>query len=309
MQACLRWNALVLGFLSFVGVAHAQTAINIGATPIPEPATAMVAVAEGVFQKHGLNATYTLITINPSIPPALLAGSLQIGVPTPTTFLQAVDGGLDLVVVAGVSRTSHATGRNHIVVRKDSGIKEPKDLVGKKFAVPGLNAVFHVMVRHWLTSQGVDYKSVNFVEAVFPVHGDMLRSGQVDAVITADPFYSSILSRGDGVSLVNMSQQFPEGNSTMMYVATRDYASKNPAVIAGFRAALEEAKAFIASNPDKAREDIGKTLKLPPAAVAGIAIPAVDTTVTREQLGFWINVMKQQNMLSGEIDPAKLLLN
>ena len=229
--------------------------------------------------------------------------------PTPTTFLQAVDGGLDLVVVAGVSRTSHATGRNHIVVRKDSGIKEPKDLVGKKFAVPGLNAVFHVMVRHWLTLQGVDYKSVNFVEAVFPVHGDMLRSGQVDAVITADPFYSSILSRGDGVSLVNMSQQFPEGNSTMMYVATRDYASKNPAVIAGFRAALEEAKAFIASNPDKAREDIGKTLKLPPAAVAGISIPAVDTTVTREQLSFWINVMKQQNMLSREIDPAKLLLN
>ncbi len=311
MRACSRHKvlALTLGVLSFAGAGHAQTAITIGATPTPEPASAMVAVAEGLFQKNGLDATYTLITINPSIPPALLAGSLQIGVPTPTTYLQAIDGGLDLVVVAGVSRTSHATGRNHVVVRKDSGIKEPKDLVGRKFAVPGLNAVFHVMVRHWLTQQGVDYKSVNFVEAVFPVHGDMLRSGQVDAVITADPFLSGIINRGDGVSLVNMSQQFPEGNSTMMYVATRDYAVKNPVVIAGFRAAIGEAKAFIAANPDKTREDIGKAMKLTPAAIAGVAIPTVDTTVTREQLGFWIDVMKRQNMLSREIDPAKLLLN
>ena len=197
--------------------------------------------------------------------------------PTPTTYLQAVDGGLDLVVIAGVSRTSRATGRNHIVVRKDSGIKEPKDLVGKKFAVPGLNAVFHVMVRHWLMQQGIDFKTVNFVEATFPVHGDMLRGGQVDAVVTAEPFLTGILNRGDGVSLVNLSEQFPEGNSTMMYVTTRDYAAKNPAVIANFRAALEDARTFIAANPDKTRDDIGKALKLPPAAIAGLAIPTVDT--------------------------------
>src|SRR6476659_8147136 len=134
MCACSRHKALALtiGILSFAGAGHAQTAITIGATPTPEPASAMVAVAEGLFQKNGLNATYTLITINPSIPPALLAGSLQIGIPTPTTFLQAVDGGLDLVVIAGVADNSKDNPLQ-IVVRKDSPIKEPKDLAGKKF--------------------------------------------------------------------------------------------------------------------------------------------------------------------------------
>ena len=289
--------------------ASAQQKIAIGATPIGEPATAMVAIEEGIFRKHGIEATYTLITINPSIPPALLAGSLQIGVPTPTTFLQAIDGGLDLVVVAGVSNMSQGSARTRVVVRKDSGIKEPQDLVGKKFGVPGLNAVFHVMARYWLMKKGIDPKRVNFVEAVFPVHGDMLRSGQVDAVITGEPFLTNILNRGDGTPLADIGAEFPSGNPTMMYVATRDYVTKNPAAIAGFRAAIEDAKVFIAANPDKAREDVGKTLKLPAAAIATLATPVVDTKVSVPQLTFWIDIMKQQDMLSRAIDPAKLILN
>ena len=293
-------------FCAIVSQSWAQQKITIGGTPNSGPATAMVADTEGIFQKHGLEATYTLITINPSIPPALLAGSLQIGIPTPTTFLQAVDGGLDLVVIAGVADNSKDNPLQ-IVVRKDSPIKEPKDLAGKKFGVPGLNAVLHVMTRHWLAQQGVDPKSVNFVEAVFPVHGDMLRSGQIDAVITVDPFATTILSRGDGVLLADVMSSFPTGNPNQMYVTTRDYATKNPAVVTAFRAAIEEAAAFIAANPDKTRQDIGKVLKLLPPAIANLILPTVDTKVTKEQLAFWIDVMQKQNMLSDPIDPAKLL--
>lgn len=284
----------------------APAQITIGGTPNTGPATAMVADIEGIFKKHGLDATYTLITINPSIPPALVSGSLQIGIPTPTTFLQAIDGGLDLVVIAGVADNSKNTPLQ-IIVRKDSAIKEPKDLAGKKFGAPGLNAVLHVMTRHWLMQQGIDPKSVNFVEAVFPVHGDMLRSGQIDAVISVDPFATAILARGDGVLLADLMSIFPDGNPNQMYVMTRDYATKNPAVVAGFRASIDDAAAFIAANPEQARQDIGKVLKLPPAVIANLILPAVDTKVTKEQLAFWIDVMRKQNMLSRAIDPAKLL--
>jgi NitT/TauT family transport system substrate-binding protein len=294
--------------VAIAGSASAQQKITIGGTPNSGPATAMVAQTEGIFAKHGLDATYTLITINPSIPPALVSGSLQIGIPTPTTFLQAVDGGLDLVVIAGVANNAKSTPLQ-IVVRKDGGIKDPKDLAGKKFGAPGLNAVLHVMTRHWLASQGIDPKSVNFVEAVFPVHGDMLRSGQIDAVVTVDPFATGILGRGDGVLLADLMSLFPEGNPNQMYVTTRDYALKNPQVISSFRAAINEAAAFIAANPKQAREDVGKVLKLPPPAIADLILPAVDTKVTPEQLAFWIDVMRKQNMLSRSLDPAKLILN
>ena len=296
----------VIALVATAGVAPAQQKITLGGTPNTGPATAMVADVEGIFQKHGLDATYTLITINPSIPPALVSGSLQIGIPTPTTFLQSIDGGLDLVIIAGVADNSKRTPLQ-IIVRKDSGIKEPKDLVGKKFGAPGLNAVLHVITRHWLMQQGIDPKSVNFVEAVFPVHGDMLRSGQIDAVVSVDPFATGILARGDGVLLADLMSIFPEGNPNQMYVMTRDYATKNPAVVNAFRAAIDEAAAFIAANPEKARQDLGKVLKLPPSAVASLILPAVDTKVTAQQVAFWIDVMRKQNMLTRQIDPAKLI--
>jgi NitT/TauT family transport system substrate-binding protein len=296
----------VIALVATAGGAPAQQKITIGGTPNTGPATAMVADVEGIFQKHGFDAAYTLITINPSIPPALVSGSLQIGIPTPTTFLQSIDGGLDLVIIAGVADNSKRTPLQ-IIVRKGSGIKEPKDLVGKKFGAPGLNAVLHVMTRHWLMQQGIDPKSVNFVEAVFPVHGDMLRSGQIDAVVSVDPFATGILARGDGVLLADLMSIFPEGNPNQMYVMTRDYATKNPAVVNAFRAAIDEAAAFIAANPEKARQDLGKVLKLPPSAVASLILPAVDTKVTAQQVAFWIDVMRKQNMLSRQIDPAKLI--
>ena len=296
----------VIALVATAGGAPAQQKITIGGTPNTGPATAMVADVEGIFQKHGLDAAYMLITINPSIPPALVSGSLQIGIPTPTTFLQSIDGGLDLVIIAGVADNSKRTPLQ-IIVRKDSGIKEPKDLVGKKFGAPGLNAVLHVMTRHWLMQQGIDPKSVNFVEAVFPVHGDMLRSGQIEAVVSVDPFATGILARGDGVLLADLMSIFPEGNPNQMYVMTRDYATKNPAVISAFRAAIDEAAAFIAANPEKARQDLGKVLKLPPPAVASLILPAVDTKVTAQQVAFWIDVMRKQNMLTRQIDPAKLI--
>ena len=67
---------------------------------------AMVAVDGGIFKKHGLDAEMVLIGINSNIPAAILSNSIQIGGPTSTVFLQAADGGLDLVAVAGASMMS-----------------------------------------------------------------------------------------------------------------------------------------------------------------------------------------------------------
>ena len=94
-------------------------------------------------------------------------------------------------MVAGGGVTSKAITGFGLVARAGSGIKTAADCVGKKIGVPGLGAFLHVTFRAWLKNQGVDYKKVNFVEAAFPQHGDMLRGGSLDAVVTADPGSSS----------------------------------------------------------------------------------------------------------------------
>src|SRR5258708_13569903 len=78
---------------------NAQTKIQIGCTATSDCASAMVAVDEGLFKKHGLDAEMVLIGINSNIPAAILSNSIQIGGPASTGFLHAAHCGLDPVAV------------------------------------------------------------------------------------------------------------------------------------------------------------------------------------------------------------------
>ena len=89
--------------LALTGTAFAQAKIQVGCTATSDCASAMVAIDEGIFKKHGLEVEMTPIGINSNIPAAILSNSIQIGGPTATVFLQAADGGLDLVAIAGAT--------------------------------------------------------------------------------------------------------------------------------------------------------------------------------------------------------------
>jgi hypothetical protein len=114
-------------------------------------------------------------------------------------FLQAADGGLDLVAVAGASIMNSTSNANIAAfVRNGITIKEPKDFVGKKVGAPGLGAFLHVLFVKWLVEKGVDPKSVNFVEVTFPTMADIIKSGSVDVVLTAEPFVTRMSNAGLG---------------------------------------------------------------------------------------------------------------
>src|SRR5205823_7617866 len=89
--------------LALTGTAFAQAKLQVGCTATSDCASAMVAVDEGIFKKHGLEVEMTPIGINSNIPAAILSNSIQIGGPTSTVFLQAVDCGLDLVAITGAT--------------------------------------------------------------------------------------------------------------------------------------------------------------------------------------------------------------
>ena len=290
--------------------AQAPTKIVFGYTAVTDFASVFVAAEEGYFKKRGLDVELKFIPINSTIPAAIQSDSLQIGGPTPSVFLQAVDGGLDHVVVAGGGVTSKSITGFGLVARAGSGIKTAQDTVGKKIGVPGLGAFLHVTFRAWLKSQGVDYKKVNFVEAAFPQHGDLLRGGSVDAVVSADPFMSRITDSGVGYVASYYSTFLPEGQPTIIHTARRDWVEKNPAAARAFREALQEAAAFMANpkNNDKVRAAIGKYIKLPPEVIAKVQISPPGPVVTEKQLAYWVGLMKDQDMLKTTPDVTRLIV-
>jgi NitT/TauT family transport system substrate-binding protein len=301
--------AATLAATLFAGSACAQTKIQIGCTATSDCASAMVAADEGIFRKHGLEAEMVLIGINSNIPAAILSNSIQIGGPTSTVFLQAADGGLDLVAIAGASIMNPTSNANIAAFVRNVTIKEPKDFAGKKVGVPGLGAFLHVLFVKWLVEKGVDPKSVNFVEVTFPTMADIIKSGGVDAVLTAEPFITRMTNAGLGTVGAHYGAELARTEPIIFYAAARDWAEKNPAVVKEFRAAIAEGAAIVNADRDKASASISKFTKQPIELVKSSPPSRSEPVLKAEQLAWWIDIMSSQKMLQSKLDLNRLILN
>jgi NitT/TauT family transport system substrate-binding protein len=302
--------AATFAALLATGPVQAQGKIQIGCTATSDCASAMVAVDEGIFKKHGLDAEMVLIGINSNIPAAILSNSIQIGGPTSTVFLQAADGGLDLVAVTGASMMSPTSNANITAfVRNGIIINTPKDFVGKKVGAPGLGAFLHVLFVKWLVEKGVDPKTVNFVEVTFPTMSDIIKSGGVDAVLTAEPFVTRMTNAGLGSVGARYAVDLARTEPIIFYAAARDWAEKNPDTIKKFRAAIAEGAMIVNNDREKTSASISKFTRQPIELVKATPPNKSEPVLKAEQLGWWIEIMSSQKMLQSKLDLNKLILN
>jgi NitT/TauT family transport system substrate-binding protein len=303
--------ALACGFASAAlsqSTTPALTKVKIGCTATTDCANALIAKEDGIFTRNGIDADLVLIGLNSNIPAALMSDSIQIGGPTPSVFLQAVDGGLDLVAVGGASSTAKDTAETVAVVQRvGGGIKSPRDFEGKKVGAPGLGAFLHVLFRQWLIQNNVDPKKVTFVEVAFPTMSDVLKAGTVDAVVTAEPVLSRIKAAQTGEIVANFLADLPEGQPAILYSSTRDWAAKNTKLLESFRAAITEASGIVNSNPDKARAAVSQFTKIPLDVLKNIKLSRSDPAITTAQLTWWTEVMNKQEMLQSKVDVTKLV--
>jgi NitT/TauT family transport system substrate-binding protein len=294
----------------FAGPALAEpTKIKIACTATSDCASAMIATYDGLFAKHGIDAEMTLIGINTNIPPAIASGSIDVGGPTSTVFLQAVDGGLDLVAIAGASVMDPSESDLIAVVQKTGlTMAKPADFVGKKVGVPGIGAFLHVLFRKWLIDGGVDPAKVNYVEVTFPTQNDALKSGAVDAVVTAEPFVSRIVGAGNGSVAAHYAAVLKRNDPIIEYVTTRDWAQKNPDAVKAFREAIAEAAAIVNADHGKEAEAQARFTKMSVDLIKKYPPSVSKPELKGDDFKWWVEVMKQQGMLQSEIDVSKLVL-
>jgi NitT/TauT family transport system substrate-binding protein len=305
----IRTGIASLSVLLLATAAQAQQKVQIGCTATGDCASAMIAIDEGIFKRLGLEAEMVLIGINSNIPAALLSNSIQIGGPTSSVFLQAVDGGLDLVAVGGASAMNERTANLVAVVgRPGVNLKEPKDFVGKKVGAPGLGAFLHVLFVKWLMEKGVDPKGVNFVEVSFPTMNDILKSGAVDAVLAGEPFISRFSTAGTGTAAFRYLQELNRSEPVIFYASSRDWAEKNPEVIRKFREGIAEGAKIVNSDRDKAAAAISKFSKQPLELLKMFPPSWSNPELKTSDLAWWVDVMKQQKLMQNNVDLTKLIL-
>ncbi|WP_382159055.1 ABC transporter substrate-binding protein [Hydrogenophaga sp. ANAO-22] len=270
-------------------------------------ANAFVAANEGLFKKHGLDVEMKLVPNSATTPAALMAGSLQIATPTAPNTMQAVEQGLDLVVLAGGGYYTKGMEDVAIMVRPDSPIKTAKDFEGKRVSTPGLNAFLHVLFRKWMAENGGDYKKVTFTENAFAQSVDVLRNGQVDGILAVQPFLSRAEETKAGRVVAYYIAALEGEVQSGWHVASRKWADANPKQVAAFRAAIEEASAMALKDPGVVRKANLVYIPFPPEVQAKFPDPKFRPVITPEVVQNWNKIMMDQDMLKKPIDPAKLI--
>ena len=289
--------AAIILLLAPINFAAAQSKITIGVPPVPEFVLPMIAVENGYFREHGLDATIRIIPGGQSMPAALQSNSLQIAALSTASLIQVTDSGLDLVIVSGGAIASVNDTNYGIVAGANSGIEKPEDFVGKKIGTPGLGSFFHIMAREWFRRKGVDWRKITFVESTFPQLADLLKAGTVDAVLTTNPFLQRAAVPGLGGKVFYIAADLPDRLPPFVYAASRAWAETHRDAVAGFKAAMDKAIAFEESDIPRALEIFGKNVKMPPEIVKTLTINKLDTNVTPQQVQLWVEMMEKQDML------------
>jgi NitT/TauT family transport system substrate-binding protein len=298
---------VVVATLLLAPLATAQTKLTLGYTGANAFVPAFVAKDQGLFAKRGLDVTLQLVPVGSTIAGAMAGGTLQVGTLTPPVFLLANEGGVEVQIVSGATLQSKQNITAGVLAREGAGIKAPADFRGKRVGVPGLNGAQHVTFMKWLKDRGVDPKQVTFVEVFFAQMGDMLRGGQVDAVLPVEPFLGRIQQAGTGYLVAPYTAELVESYLESFYVMTREFVRANPKVARDFKEAIREAVDWTAKNAEGARKTQVTYLKLPEPVAMSIRMPTFTVDVKPAEVQFWIDLCRDFGITKGTATVQQVL--
>ncbi len=301
--------ALSLAMLCGMGnAARAQTThLRVGYSLISEFIPVFVAQDHGIFARHGIEAELIPIANSSNVPAAVQSRSVDIGGVNIAIFLQAIDGGLDLVALSGSSMISNHNAPIVYVTSPSWNYAGPHSVEGRSVAMPGIGSAVDVLFRNWAQAQGAKLGVIRFVEIPLPQIPDSLRSSTVDSAVLVEPFLTRALKGGQAQMGVRFTDTLPHPVIAILYGAERGWADAHKELVTAFRAAIADAVVDARAHTEEARAAIGHYIKLPPEALASLPEPTLTPTVTPDQVGWWVEQMHAQGFLQKAIDPARAI--
>lgn len=285
--------------------ADGRQQLTVAALPLTDSAALYLARDRGLFAKEGLDVRIQPVQQSIQALPALLKGQVDvIASANYVTYLQAYEKGtLDLCILAdGVRIAPHMMD---VLVPRDSALRTPKDLAGKKVAVAVLNNIQSLTLNAILDAQGAGRPV--YRQILFPQMGPALERGQVDAVHAVEPFDTAIQGELGARVLLDAGSGPARGLPASGYITTHDFAAKHPKAAAGFRRAVEAASKLAAEDPGAVRAELPRYAKVSGDQAERIHLPAYPAAADPAALRRLIRLMRAQGLLKKDIDPAPLL--
>lgn len=218
------------------------------------------------FEPKGVKLEWIEFPAGPPLLEALNAGSIDIGHTgdSPPLFAQAAD--IPFVYFAASSTSPESSG---ILVKRDSNIREAKDLRGRRVGfAKGTSA--HTLVLHFGDKNGLSPSDIVSVYLA-PADGRVaLEAGSIDAWSIWDPYLAAAERQG-GLRELSNGRGYVEGRE--FYLASKNIADHDPQLLREFLDQLVRVKAWAKARPSEVNGFL--------AAETGIELNAVELAESR----------------------------
>ena len=186
---------------------------------------------------------------------AMASGDVDVGYVGIAPVLSSVSAGVPAKVISAAQ-----TEGSGIVVADDSHIHFASDLKGKTIATPGEASIQHVLLSYYLKQHGLSLDDINESAMKVPSINDALKTNNIPAAITFQP-YVSIAEANDNIDELADSSEILPGHPCCVVVASDDFIKNHEDTAKEIVAIHENATKFINDNIENdTTDEIGKLL-------------------------------------------------
>lgn len=202
----------------------------------------------GYFEQEGLKVNLeTPADTNDAIK-LLAAGKADLALSYQMQVLLSRSEGIPVVSVAGIVK--HPL--NQLFVLSSSGVKSPKDLVGKKVGYPSM-PLDEALVNTMVQQDGGNPEQVSYTDIGWDLIAAMT-TGKVDAIIGGYINHEKLLLEKEGIQMVTFDPSkygVPDYNELVLAASEKGLQEKED-VIRKFLTAAAKGQTYTSQHPDEA---------------------------------------------------------
>jgi NitT/TauT family transport system substrate-binding protein len=242
---CLRALAAAIAVLALPAAAQDKMQLQLNWFHLADHSPIYLAMKKGYYKEENIELTVLRGSGSADSAKKIDLGQADVGISDAPTVLTAISKGANLRMVAVV----YDKAGNNVFFKKSANIKSPKDLAGKKIAVPPADS-HRVLWPAFAATQGIDANSVTMVNVKPEGKQAIVAAGEVDAsfdLYTSYAIWEKVLGKGEVGHLLWADYGLPIYGHT--YFVNNDLVKKNPKLIERFLRATHKGWRDAKANP------------------------------------------------------------
>jgi NitT/TauT family transport system substrate-binding protein len=216
------------------------------------------AIAENIFQKHGLEITVTEIDGGSTAAAALIAGDVQMCQISGSSVVNAIVAGTDLVFVGGIINRQPY----YLITRPE--VLTPSDLVGKSLAATTPGSSSYTALEAAIERFGL---TLNQDVTILSIGGQgermaALESGRVAGTVLSPPTAMRAIANGYNLLLDYAEMEQPYQHTAV--ITTRSFLQQRPDLVKAYLKASAEAIARMHAEQERTIAVMAEYMELDP---------------------------------------------